>query len=334
MNNKPIVGITLGDPAGIGPEIVAKALADEEVCKACVPLVIGTRELMETGMKIGKVSFPINPISVFEDAKFEEGLVDVLDLRNIRLDEISLGVASERAGKAAVEYTLVALNLAMKGKIHAIVSAPVNKTAMRLGGYDFPGQTELLARYTGTKKIAIALKVAGVLIFQYTAHMSLRDALDTITYKGVLGAITFIDASLKEFGFDHPRIGVASVNPHCGENGKFGLEDINEIKPAVKQAQLAGINVEGPIPPDALFVQARDGLYDAVLAMYHDQANIAAKLMGDAVTIVAGLPVIRTSVVHGTAYDIVGKGIANPKMMKKAILTAVKLGARKYKLTS
>ena len=333
MNRMPIVGITIGDPAGIGPELVAKALADPSVLEACRPLVIGTKELVGQGARFAGVALPIRAVEAFEDARFEDGVIDVLDLHNLSLEDVRLGVVDGKVGRAAVEHTLAALDLAMKEKIHAIASAPVNKSAMAAGGYHFQGQTELLAHYAGVQRFAMVLLVAGVFIFQYTTHMSLRDALDAIKRNEVYAAIAFAHASLKEFGYERPRIGVAGVNPHCGEGGKFGWEDINEIAPAVERARLEGIDVKGPISPDALFIHARDGTYDAAIAMYHDQANIAAKLMGDAVTVVAGLPVVRTSVVHGTAHDIAGKGIADPGMMKMAITTAAGLAARKHGLT-
>lgn len=327
---KPVVGITLGDAAGIGPELVAKVLADPSVLAICHPLVVGTKEIMERGAGFAGVSLQIHPVDRFEDAALEDGVVDVLDLHNLAADEVVLGKVDAKVGKAAVEYTLAALALAIDGKIHAIAFAPVNKAAMNLAGYDFQGQTELLAHYTGTKRFGMVLEVEDVFIFQYTTHMSLRQALDAVKRDKVLDAIKFAHESLVGFGYENPRIAVAGVNPHCGEGGKFGREDIDETMPAVEEARALGINVTGPIPPDAMFLQARGGQYDGVIAMYHDQANIAAKLMGDAVTVVAGLPIIRTSVVHGTAYDIAGKGIADPGMMKKAVMTAARLGARKY----
>jgi len=326
------VGITIGDAAGIGPELVAKVLGDPDVYNICQPLVIGTKEILERGASFAGISLYIHSVDRFEDARFEDGIVDVLDLHNLNMDEVILGKIDGKVGKAAVEYTLAALNLALNNKIHAIACAPVNKAAMHQGGYNFSGQTELLAHHTGIKKFGMVLSVEDVFIFQYTTHTSLRNALDAVKYDKMLDTIIFVDESLKLFGYENPRIGVAGVNPHCGEGGKFGREEIDEIQPAVEKAKYKGINVVGPIPPDALFLQARDGLYDGVIAMYHDQANIAAKLMGDAVTVVAGLPIIRTSVVHGTAYDIAGKGIANPSMMKKAIKVAARLGARKYNI--
>lgn len=332
MDQKAIVGITLGDAAGIGPEIVAKILIEDDLLEKCNPLIIGTKGLIEQGMNFAGVSFSINCINRFEEARFKDGVIDVLDLHNLDVNRVILGKVDKKVGKAAVEFTLSALGLAIEGKIHAISSAPVNKVAMNMSGYDFLGQTELLAYYSKAEKYSVVIEVGGFFIYEYSSHISLRNAINAIKCKPVLDKILFVNKSIKEFGYNSPRIAIACINPHCGENGRFGREDIDEILPAVEKAKQLGINIIGPVPPDALFIKAKNNEYDAVIAMYHDQANIAANLIGDAITLVAGLPVIRTSVVHGTAYDIVGKGIANSSMMKKAVLTAAKLGTKKYKL--
>lgn len=328
---KPIVGITIGDIAGIGPEIVAKVLGNEDIYKVCRPLIIGTLDAMKMGMDFAGLQLELCPVDSTSSARYEQGKLNILDLKNIEAKEVELGKASARTGKAGIEYTICAVELAIKKEIHAVACAPMNKLAMHMAGYNFSGQTELIAQYLKVDDYGMVLSVDEILIFQHTTHISLREAINAVKKERLVKTIKLADSSLKFFGYPKPRLGIAGLNPHAGESGLFGSEEKEEMVPAICDARSMGINISDPVPADALFVQARSGQYDGVIALYHDQANIGAKLLGDdPVTVVAGFPIIRTSVVHGTAYDIVGRGIANPSMMKKAVKLAADLAKKRF----
>ncbi len=332
---RPIVGITMGDPLGIGPEIILKSFLEGEVLKTCKILVIGDRSVMEN--TAGDLNFPVKVrgISNPSEAVFDSGMLDVLDLTNIDFGRFALGRVEASAGKAAVEYLKKAGNLAMEGKIDAIASAPVNKEAMRLAGFNYPGQTEILAELTKTKDFCMLLVSGSIRIIPVTTHLSLRKALDLITRERVLKFIKFAEQGLSDLGLMNGKIGVSGVNPHAGEGGAFGEEETNEIIPAIEEAKKRGINVEGPIAADVIFLRMKEKNFDIVLVMYHDHGNILVKALGiDAsVTILIGLPIIRTSVVHGTAFDIAGKGVANIQSFTEAIKMAAHMArVRKFQV--
>ena len=331
--DKPIIGITMGDAAGIGPEIIVKALKESSLLDELNAVVIGDAKIMEKALKILSNCLKLKRITKIKEADFSKEIINVLDLDNLPEDIFATGKVDVRAGKAAVEQTKKAVEIALRGEIDAITSAPVNKEAMHLAGYDFAGQTELLAHLTNCKKYQMVLCIGYLRLFYVSNHISMKDAFNRIKKKIILSKIEGVNEALKDFGIENGRIAVAGFNPHAGENGLMGSEEKEEIIPAIQAAQMKGVNALGPFPADAVFVNARKGAYEAVLAMYHDQGNIAAKMMGagTGVTVVVGLPVIRTSVAHGTAYDIAGKGIAKPESLISAINTAAEIARARGK---
>lgn len=331
----------MGDAAGIGPEIIAKTLSTKGIYDICDPIVIGDAEVMKKSVDIAIVSLKIRPIQSTSEAKFQHGIADVLDLDNLNAEGIVMGQISPMAGKASVEFVQKAVELALEGKLHAIVTAPINKEAMNKAGYKYSGHTDLLASLTNTEDYAMMLIVGLLKVAHVTTHMSLRDACNEIKKRRVFKVIMLTYQALQDMGIKQPRIAVASLNPHAGEGGLFGNEEEKEISPAIQAARKTGINVNGPMPADTVFVRANGGAFDAVVAMYHDQGHIPAKLAGmewnesnktwvavGGVNMTIGLPIIRTSVDHGTAYGKAGKGTANPQSM----MEAVKLAARMVKL--
>ena len=309
---RPIIGITMGDAAGIGPEIVLKSFRHHpELFSLCRPLAIGSADVMRFYDHQLGTNVPMNIVSSPRDASYEEGKLDVLDLGLVDVSKLKISMVDAELGRAAVIYTQEAGRMAMAGTIDAVVSAPLNKEAMRAAGYHFEGATQILGELTGSKRYGMILIFGQLRIMMLTTHVSLRKACDAVTREKVLSMIELADASLKTFGIRNPRIAVAGLNPHSGEGGLFGTEEQTGSIPAIKDAKAKGINAIGPVPADVVFLKARDGQYDLVLAMFHDQANMASKLLGfgEVVTLLAGLPIIRTSVGHGTAFDIAGKEI-------------------------
>jgi len=337
---KPIIGITMGDAAGIGPEIIAKALSLKEIYDVCRPVVIGDADAMREGMKVARVQLKINSIKELSDAKFEYGTMDVLDLDNIRINELEMGKPQAMAGKASVEYIEKAVELALKGEIHAITTAPISKEAINMAGYNYAGHTELLAHLTHTRDYAMMLVAGPLRVIHVTTHVPFNEVSRLIKKERVYRTIKLAHDIMRKLGVRNPRIAVAGLNPHCGEGGLFGREEIEEIIPAVESAKSEGLDVTGPIPADTVFVRAKGGEFDIVVAMYHDQGHIPIKLLGlewdedkkrwtsvGGVNVTVGLPIIRTSVDHGTAYGKAGRreGTANPQSLIEAIKTAVKL---------
>jgi len=322
---KPIVGVTMGDPAGIGPEICAKALTSPEVQMIADCVVIGDRKAMRQGLKVAKISnIEINPIKKIPEAKFVRGTIDVLDLKNVDISRLKVGQVSRPAGKASVEYVEKAIRLAMDGKIDAIATAPINKESIRKAGHKFQGHTEILAARTKAKNYAMMFISDTLWIMLVTTHLPLKEVSRHLDKKKVLNTIKLAHETLFKLREKKPRIGVAGLNPHAGEAGIFGDEEIKIIKPAVDEAKKLGINVKGPVSPDAIFYLANIGMFDVVVAMYHDQGLIPLKLLSfnRSVNVTIGLPIIRTSVDHGTGFDIAGKGWANPNSLIEAIKVA------------
>jgi len=337
---KPTIGITMGDAAGVGPEIISKALSLKEIYEVCKPAVIGDSRVMEQAVKIAKVDLKVKPIRDLREAIFEYGTIDVIDLRNIELNKLVMGKVNAMAGKASVDYIKKAVALALSDAIKAIVTAPISKEAINKAGYHYSGHTELLADLTKTKDYTMMLIAGSLRVTHVTTHMSLKEACNKIRKERIYQVIKLTDKALREMEIEDPKIAVAGLNPHCGEGGLFGREEIEEIKPAVEMAIKEGINVVGPLPADTVFVRARGGAYDAVVAMYHDQGHIPIKMLGlewnekrrewtrvSGVNITIGLPIIRTSVDHGTAFGKAGKGTANPQSMIEAIKLAAKMAA-------
>jgi 4-phospho-D-threonate 3-dehydrogenase / 4-phospho-D-erythronate 3-dehydrogenase len=324
---KPILGITMGDAAGIGPELILKAFRKRELFRICRPVIIGSRAVMEFYKARLGIDVAFNVIEDVSCAEYKDGIPDLLDMRLVHVSKFRVGVVAAEPGKAAVVYTQAAGRMAMDGTIDAIVSAPLNKEAMRMAGYNFEGQTQILGELTGSKKYGMILVLGKIRVMMLTNHLALRQACDAVTKEKVLSMIELADETLRAFGIAKPRIAVAALNPHGGEGGLFGTEERDGSIPAIQSAVAQGINAVGPVPADVVFVKAREGQYDLVLAMYHDQANMAAKLLGfgEVVTLLAGLPIIRTSVGHGTAFDIAGKGIADERNFVMAIQAAAEM---------
>jgi 4-hydroxythreonine-4-phosphate dehydrogenase len=328
---RPLIAVTMGDPAGIGAEVSLKALLEPEVYASCRPLVIGalgvlghTRDLLHSGQSL-------RPIATPADGLYTLGTVDVLDLSAEHPGPFPLGVATEEGGAAAVSYVEKAIALAMAGAVDAIATAPINKEAMRAAGFPYDGHTELLAHQTGTKAYTMMLASGHFRVFHVSTHVSLRGAIERTKKARVLQVIELAYREIQRMGVAVPCLAVAGLNPHAGEHGLFGDEEIHEIGPAVEEARARGWNVIGPISPDTVFARAKRGDFDGVVAMYHDQGHIPFKMteFDLGVNVTVGLPIIRTSVDHGTAYDIAGEGVADPKNMVQAIALAAEMARRR-----
>jgi 4-hydroxythreonine-4-phosphate dehydrogenase len=333
---KPIIGITMGDPAGIGSEIIAKALNQFEVYTKCRPVVIGDKRAMEEAVKMANVSLEVQRIKDTADASFTPGVIDVYDLDNINPGKIPYGKVDAHCGRAAGEYIEKAIQMAMDREINAMVTAPINKESFDLGGYGkkYRGHTEMLADLTGAKKAFMLLASGNLRVIHVTTHVSMRQAVDLIKKERIYNTIHKAYEACQELGIKNPRIGVCGLNPHASDGGIMGTEEIEEIIPAVEKARADGLNVQGPIPGDTIYPRGRAGTFDVIVAMYHDQGHIPVKLMGflwdgeawsevSGVNITIGLPIIRVSVDHGTAFGKAGKGLANEKSLIDAIDYAI-----------
>lgn len=337
-NPKPIIGITMGDPAGIGPEVAAKALAREKIYDICRPIIIGDAEVMRQAIDIAKVKLSVRSVSEIAQAQFEFGTMDVFDLKNVDLKQIEHGKISAMAGNAAFEAVKKVIELALEKKIDATVTGPIHKEAINLAGHHFAGHTEIYAHYTNTKDFAMLLVSENLRVIHVSTHVPVRQACDLVKKERILKVIHLLHDALIKFGLENPRIGVAGLNPHASDGGLFGWEEEHEIIPAIQEAQQSGIQIEGPLPPDILFPKAKGGCYDGCVAMYHDQGHIAFKFDGftwscetgsmesvKGVNITLGIPIIRVSVDHGTAFEIAGLGIASPDSLIMAIEYAEKM---------
>jgi 4-hydroxythreonine-4-phosphate dehydrogenase len=329
VSDRPFVAITMGDPAGIGPEVTAKALLEKQVYVKCRPFVVGSAAAMDDALRLIGSSMSTHVAHSLEDVVGDAGAIDVLDIENLDYGSISYGGLSAVAGKAAVEWILKAGELATSGKVQAIATAPINKEAASLAGYKDIGHMEIFQRQSGAKEVATMLMAGTLRVVHLTTHRSLRIACDFVTIDNVLAKIRLTDDSFKKWGFPTPRIGVAALNPHASDGGLLGDEEEKQITPAIKEARSLGIDATGPIPADTVFNQAIDGKYDVVIAMYHDQGHIPIKVhdWARSVSVNLGLPFIRTSVDHGTAFDIAGKGIADHESMLESIKVAVSLAS-------
>lgn len=326
---KPIIAMTMGDPAGIGPEICILSAVQHEVTNRVTTFIIGDLNRLEEARSIleqaGKLqhSVQLRSIQDVSEVKYVPGTVDVMDLQNVP-NGLPWGELSAAAGQCAFDYVKKAVELAVAGTVNAICTAPLNKEAWKMAGIKFPGHTEALAELSGSNRSAMMLVNAGLRVVHVTTHVSLRQAIEMATTDRILDRIRLTAQSLTQFGVKNPRIAVAGLNPHAGESGLFGREEETEITPAVVQAQAEGLIVTGPLPPDSVYSRAAAGQFDAVIAMYHDQGHIAIKMLGfdTGINVTLGLPILRTSVDHGTAFDIAGKGIAREQSMVASILVA------------
>ena len=326
-NKKPRIGITMGDPAGIGPEIILQALSRESVARQAIVLVIGDSAILGrakgyvgAALRIRRIDSPAQGMGRF-------GEVEVLDLRNVDPETCVPGVLSADAGRAAVEYVSTAIDLALADELDAVVTAPINKEAVHRAGYLYAGHTEIFAERTETRNYALMLVAGRFRVLHVSTHVSLREACELVKEERVLHVIRLAHAVGAVWRLETPRIAVAGLNPHAGEQGLFGREEGDEIAPAVAAARTEGIDARGPLPPDTLFHRASRGEFDFVVAMYHDQGHIPVKLASfdRGVNVTVGLPIIRTSVDHGTAFDIAGKGTASPHSLLEALKLAIRM---------
>lgn len=338
MSSLPIIGVSMGDPASIGPEVTVKALADREVLSTCRPLVVGDARVLRDAMEFTGVDLEIIQVSEPAGARFENGLLNVVDLANIEARSFRMGRVSAACGQASFEYVTKLIDLAMRAEVQATVTGPINKESVNQAGHNYAGHTEIYAKYTSSPKHAMLLVEGDLRIAHVSTHVSLKRACDLVTRQRVLDVIELMDTACRRLGISEPLIGVAGLNPHAGDGGLFGDEERREIIPAIEAARKHGYSVEGPIPADTLFSKAVGGLYDGCVAMYHDQGHIPFKLQGfqwdgqtarmrsvRGVNITLGLPIIRTSVDHGTAMEIAGKNIASADAMRLAIDYAARL---------
>lgn len=325
--DKPIIAITMGDPCGIGPEVIAGSLAEAGPYKICRPVVIGSLLSMEQALRVTGSSMGVREVQSPLEAGRSPKVIDVLDVNNLDPRDVSMGKVSPACGKAAMEWVVKAAELAMEGSFDALATAPINKEAASLAGYKSIGHMELLQEVSGASDVATMLISGPLLVVHLTTHRSLRHACDYVTRAGVLAKLELTQSSFEKWGMPQPRIGVAALNPHASDGGLLGTEERDAIAPAIKEARAKSIDARGPVPADIVFHQAIEGDYDVVLAMYHDQGHIPIKVYGFERSISAnlGLPFVRTSVDHGTAFDIAGKGTAHHYSMLEAINLAVSL---------
>jgi 4-hydroxythreonine-4-phosphate dehydrogenase len=324
----PLIAVTMGDPAGIGPEIIANTFAQEGFRNENRALVVGDPAILERAAKLLGLPLRVNAISEPEEAAFEPGSVDVLAVGEVPGD-LSFGELDARAGDAAFRYVQRATELASAGRVGVIATAPLNKEAMHLAGHKYPGHTEILAELTGTEDYAMMLVTDELKVIHVSTHVSLREAIQRVEPERELAVMRLAHGALRKLGVDNPKVAVAGLNPHAGENGLFGTEDTEFIAPAVEGAREEGIEATGPWPPDTVLMRARRGEFDVVVVQYHDQGHIPVKLMGfdTGVNVTVGLPFFRTSVDHGTAFDIAGTGEADHASMQAAINLARRLSA-------
>lgn len=319
----PRLGITMGDPAGCGSEIIAKVLTEKNAYSFSLPVVVGSAAVLRWALDIVGRQANIQVIKKVSDAKWATGIINVIDPEFFDFSQLELGKVQPLAGNAAYGYLTRAIDLALANEIDAIVTAPLSKEAMNLAGFHFDGHTEILAKQTKSQKVSMMLASAGFRVTHVSTHVSLKTAIERCKTARILDVIRLTHEALRQMDVENPMIAVAGLNPHCGENGLFGSEDLEQIQPAIELANQQGIQVyPAPVPPDTVFVRmAQFHEFDAVVAQYHDQGHIASKIVDfwGGVNITLGLPIIRTSVDHGTAFDIIGTGKANPASLANAI---------------
>jgi len=328
----PIIGITMGDPTGIGPEIIVKALSMEEPFRVCRPVVFGDREVLSRAIQIQNLSVTLHTVDRVTRDGYLPGKIFCFPLSQLEVASLRFGQPDRACGEAMVRYVEEAVTRVRNGELNAITTCPINKRAMNEAGYSFPGHTELLAHLVKAPSVAMMFLGSKWRIVLVTIHLPLKDVSRSINKDRVLSTVRLAAEGMKKhFGIPHPKIAVLGLNPHCGEGGLLGEEENKEILPAITEAKALGMDVEGPFPADSFFNISGGYSFDAVVAMYHDQGLIPVKMLDfkEAVNFTLGLPFIRTSVDHGTAYDIVGKGIADPTNLVKAILTAANLSKLK-----
>ncbi|MFT3870727.1 MAG: 4-hydroxythreonine-4-phosphate dehydrogenase PdxA [Nibricoccus sp.] len=329
----PILAITLGDPAGTGPELISKAVTLPEVRAICRPLVVGDAAVLAAALRYTGVLLKINAIADVGAGQFAADSVDVLDLKNVNLDQLQIGKVSAMAGKAAYEAVKTAAELALAGKVGAIVTSALNKAAMNLAGYHFDGHTGLLAEVCKSPGATMMLAADKLRVSHVSTHVPLRVAVDRVRPERIMKVLRLTNDAIKNLGVAKPRIAVAGLNPHAGENGLFGDEEQKYITPAIEEARREGIDASGPYAGDTIFFRCAQGEFDAGVAMYHDQGHVAAKMLGiwRGVNVTLGLPIIRTSVEHGTDFANAGTGRGDPRSLIEAIKLAATMARNRIK---
>ncbi|MBI4682682.1 MAG: 4-hydroxythreonine-4-phosphate dehydrogenase PdxA [Nitrospirae bacterium] len=319
------IAITMGDPGGVGPEIIVKAMFCAEIREYCNPVIIGSADVLEDAVRLTGLPLQIRSISGISDSRPEIGIIEALDIKS--RSSFKKNVPSKNAGRAFVKYIKKSVELAMKKEVDAIVTAPISKESLKMAGHPWPGHTELLAELTDTNRFAMMFVSDKLKVILCTIHIPLKDVPKRINTKLVFETIVLAETGAKMLGMDKPHVAVAGLNPHAGESGIMGKEEMKSILPAVKKAQSAGLSVSGPYPPDVIFHKAYNGEFDIIVSMYHDQGLVPFKMLAfdTGVNVTVGLPIIRTSPDHGTAFDIAWKNMANPSSMLEAIKLASKL---------
>lgn len=322
--NRSYIGIPMGDPAGIGPEIVVKALAEARVYEVAKPVVIGDRSTLEQAMGFCGLKLEIKTIENVSEGDYRTGVINLIDLQNVDIKQLQMGKVQAMGGKAAFEYIKKSVELAMAGKLDALATTPINKEALKAGNINYIGHTEILEDLTNSKDPLTMFQVYGLRVFFLSRHVSLKRACDMVTEERLLDYIQRCMTALERLGIKNAHMAVAGLNPHSGEHGLFGDEEVREIEPAIQKARALGLDVVGPVPADSVFYFGLKGSYDAVLSLYHDQGHIATKMVDfeRTISITNNLPFLRTSVDHGTAFDIAGTGQAGAVSMIEAILLA------------
>lgn len=323
---KPIIAVTMGDPAGIGPEIVAKSIADKATFDVARCIVIGDKKVMEKAIKIVGADLKVNVVESPADGDYSYGVLNMIDLDNIDMSRFEYGKINAMCGQAAFDYIKKSIEITMDKQADAVATTPINKESLHAAEVDFIGHTEIFGALTGTEDPLTMFETNGLRVFFLTRHKSLRDMLDDIKKDRIIDYVERCTEALRRLGVKKGTMAVAGLNPHSGEHGLFGWEEVKEIAPAVEELKERGFNVAGPVPADSVFHQAAQGRFNSVLSLYHDQGHIATKTLDfdRTISITNGMPILRTSVDHGTAFDIAGKGIAGAVSMEEAIRLAAK----------
>ena len=323
---KPIIAVTMGDPAGIGPEIVAKSIADKATYDVARCIVIGDKKVMEKAIKIVGADLKVNVVDSPADGDYSYGVLNMIDLDNIDMSRFEYGKINAMCGQAAFDYIKKSIEITMDKQADAVATTPINKESLHAAEVDFIGHTEIFGALTGTADPLTMFETNGLRVFFLTRHKSLRDMLDDIKKDRIIYYVERCTDALRRLGVKEGTMAVAGLNPHSGEHGLFGWEEVKEIAPAVEELKERGFNVAGPVPADSVFHQAAQGRFNSVLSLYHDQGHIATKTLDfdRTISITNGMPILRTSVDHGTAFDIAGKGIAGAVSMEEAIRLAAK----------
>ncbi len=323
---KPVIAIPIGDPAGVGPEITVMALSKQEIQNAANCIVVGTEDIIKRAMDVSGVNMEIHKIARVSEAEFAPRVIELVDLDNIGLNDYNMGEVSAKCGRAAYEYIEKAVSLAMSGDADAVSTTPINKESLRAGGVPYIGHTEIFGALTNTEDPLTMFEVRGLRVFFLSRHVSLRKACDMVTKERIIDYVKRCTQMLEKLGVSGGTMAIAGLNPHSGEHGLFGWEEVESVYPAIDELKAQGYDVAGPIGADSVFYQALYGKYNSVLSLYHDQGHVATKTLDfeRTISITGGMPILRTSVDHGTAFDIAGKGIVSSVSMEEAILIGAK----------